>query len=439
VNEGGGRLHRYTPTIPPLSRLSFGFEGVAVGDINRDGKLDVIAINGVTMLTFAGNGDGTLQQATLARVPAGPPVVGDVSGDGALDILIAVSSRVFVVESDGSGGLHLPIFHARGRSSTAVTAADFNGDGNADLVLYDNSPLIHSVSIALGNGDGGFRDLVDYSLQSDTRGSVKAREVTGDGIVDLVAGFNVLAGNGDGTFREPVAAAPFGGATFEIGDINGDGKPDLVMPRSNTVVLFAGNGDGTFQAQQQLWQLPRNSKVDSLAVGDMNGDGRQDVVVSHRLGCLETCIVMDPDGFEVLLNDGGGTFHASFESSLLEGPVALADLNGDGKLDLVTANRVRLGNGDGTLQTPRTYGVVNSGNLQILDITGDGKLDILRGVVVAPGNGDGTFGSALVYPGDGSPAIADVNRDGRLDIIEASDETDPPGTTFRVTFARCVR
>ena len=211
------------------------------------------------------------------------------------------------------------------------------------------------------------------------------------------------------------------------GDFNLDGKTDLAVANlgGNTVSIFMGNGDGTFQAAQNV---SVSSRPFSVSVGDFNGDGKPDLAVG-----FESSV-----GISILLGNGDGTFQAprsTAAGSSSYGSVA-GDFNRDGKLDLAVADYfsgrvfVLVGNGDGTFQPAVAYGV--NGNpifIRTADLDGDGNLDLVVGAFDGPsvsvllGVGDGTFQPAQNYTAgnQGSDvAIADFNNDGKLDLIATS-------------------
>jgi len=247
----------------------------------------------------------------------------------------------------------------------------------------------------------------------------------------------------------PAVTYPSGGAwptSAAVADVNGDGKPDIVVANSgsNTVGVLLGNGDGTFQPAVTYdsggvypW---------SVAVADLNGDGAPDIVV---VNCNAECQGGEESTAGVLLNNGDGTFREVVTYDTGEGGyamgIAIADVNGDGKPDLVIANcggcfgyeypgsvSVLLGNGDGTFQGAWTYLMWWPSSVAVTDVNGDGRPDIVvatGGYVGEPGqvgvllgNGDGTFQSAGSYDSSGafSVAVADLNGDGKPDIAVAN-------------------
>ena len=217
-------------------------------------------------------------------------------------------------------------------------------------------------------------------------------------------------------------------------DFNRDGKLDLAVANfsANTVSIFLGNGDGTFETRVDY---ATGGTPSSVAVGDFNGDGKLDLVLTNGTFSLGNSV-------SVLLGNGDGTFQAHVEYRTGLGPtkVVVGDFNLDGKLDLAVANygpafttgsvSILLGNGDGTFQARMDYAAgVNPIGVMVGDFDNDGAMDLAvgdnnfpQGVSVLPGNGDGTFQSATHYQtqhGPRSGIVADMNLDGKLDLVFA--------------------
>jgi hypothetical protein len=264
-----------------------------------------------------------------------------------------------------------------------------------------------------------------------------------DGLIDIAVASSspnsvqIFLGNGDGTFQAPVNyAAGIVAASLVAGDFNGDGKIDLAFSSSvdgASVNVLPGNGDGTFGA-------PVNSSLtteaDAMAVGDFNGDGKSDLAIVN----------FDKGGITVILGNGDGTFQApiSYGSGFLyRYSIVAADFNGDGKADLAAityasdgsafyAVNVLLGNGDGTFQVPLSHAVPDVlYYLAVGDFNGDGNADLVGNIDLANevllGNGDGTFQPAATYGGKaalGPPTVSDFNGDGKADVISAGSHTE---------------
>ena len=472
---------------------------VTVADLNADGKPDLIVISQCnnynncdlgSVGVLLGNGDGTFQTASsysAGEQSAYSAAAADVNGDGKLDVIVAdqcdYSSEcgngvVAVLLGNGDGTLQTPsTYNSGGISLSSVLVKDVNGDGKPDILATngcaDNSCSGGSVGVLLGNGNGTFQAPISYNPGGEGSFSMAMADVNGDGKLDLLVAntclnnsnctngtVGVLFGNGDGTFQPPVAYGAGGVDTFAVAlaDVNGDGKLDLLVANAcnnnsscnnGSVGVLLGNGDGTYQAATAYSSA--GLYADAVAVGDINGDGNPDLVVTNE--CNGNSCTNGTYG--VLLGNGDGTFQAavSYNSGgVTATSVALADVNGDGKLDLLLTNQcsdnncttgqvvVMLGNGDGTFQTPVTYGTsgLYAGSLAVADINGDGKLDLIVTdqcesnsicntgfLAVLLGNGDGTFQSPLTsaVPSPQSVSqliLADFNGDGHLDVASGA-------------------
>lgn len=370
----------------------------------------------------------------------------------ASDVAKASTARIKVVNPSPGGGSSDPTYFPIRRSAKSVTfvrtlnaklpsvgvvaVRDFNNDGKLDLAIGVEG-LRHetggSVYVYLGNGDGTFKPPIKTRTTVSPQ-MILAADLNNDGNADLVIAtqgkkkyVQVLLGKGDGTFAEETPFVNVEPNTFlAVADFNGDGKLDLYTSSGTAFVsgfsIFLGNGDGTFQAK------PVFSGRDSgtPAIGDFNGDGILDLAVTTGDGV----------SLDVYLGNGDGTFGQPATYSPANGgtsAITAADVNGDGKLDLITDGvSVLLGNGDGTFKDDGGVGQLGPGyNLQVGDFNGDGKLDVAftdnftTKINLLLGMGDGTFGSPITTYGSGSAflsilAVGDFNNDGKLDLVDSS-------------------
>jgi Bacterial Ig-like domain (group 3)/FG-GAP-like repeat len=355
-----------------------------------------------------------------------------------------------------------------GAQASSVAVADLNGDGKADIVVtncggcYGPPRIGHSgsVGVMLGNGDGTFEPAVTYDSGGAIPVFVAVADLNGDGKPDLAvvnrnsANIGVLLGNGDGTFQPAItygsADGFFSPVLVAVADLNGDGRPDLVVANrcsdencDGAAGVLLNNGDGTFRPAAMY--LSGGAYANSVAVADVNRDGKPDVIVAND----QSSPGARDGNVGVLLGNGDGTLQAAetypasgnipLESSVL----AIADVNGDGKPDLVVTGSgvgVLIGNGDGTFQPVVTYetdGRSRGTSVAVADVDLDGKLDIIatgqchggncinQGLAaVLRGNGDGTFQAAEIHLSGGyltnSVAVADVNGDRKPDLIVAN-------------------
>ncbi len=223
-----------------------------------------------------------------------------------------------------------------------MVVGEFNGDGRPDLAVANASNINAGVNVLLGNGDGTFQAMLHFPTGNSPR-SVAVGDVHGDGRLDLAVPdgnhVNILLGNGDGTFQAPrTFLAGREPRSVAVGDVNGDGRLDLAVanygnpapPFANgSVGVLLGNGDGTFQGASNY---SAGLRPTSVAVSDVSGDGRLDLVVTN-FGDF-------PATVSVLLGNGNGGFETaqSFTSGLGSRSVAVGDVNGDSFPDLAVAN-----------------------------------------------------------------------------------------------------
>ncbi len=359
----------FRPTLP----AGFIPTSVATGDFNGDGRMDWVVANGGDndLWLYLGNGDGTSQLPTI-----------------------------------------IPL---TGQSPIAVTAADLRGNGVLDLIVAEADT--QTVGVLLGNGNGTFSTETEYPI-SETPLCLLTNDFNGDGHPDILVGLQggsqqpdflaLLPGDGTGGLGAPVYTAPDPNsgedpkivANIAMADLNNDGHPDIVLNDVggiSKVVAYLNQGDGAFGGPEEISvpSIPGSSPT-NLALGDLNSDGCSDLVILDTLDLAERYLGNCDGTFQA------GSPYTAFGIGEIGYGIALADVNGDGRLDLVSSGYVA--------DLPGAYGW-QSGHL----------------VSVLLGNGQGGFSPPVVYrgePGMYSLAVADLSGNGYPDIITANQDTD---------------
>jgi hypothetical protein len=311
-------------------------------------------------------------------------VTGDFDNDGHLDLATAdtVAGTISVLLGDGLGGFAAPRQFAVGTTGWMSPAvADCNNDGNLDLAIANHSSAV--LSVLLGNGDGTFRPPINTATLPGPN-AVAAADFDADGNMDVVytaAGVNggwgfvvVLLGDGQGGFAAPhqylLHAHP---GELAVADLNADGRSDVVTLNDNTVSVLLGNGDGTLSYDWSASNFAAGSDLVGLAVGDFTSDGIPDLVTKSNDGSGGMATVLP--------GLGNGTFAApiyTFDGYV--GELAAADFDGDGNLDILTEDgfsgtaSLLLGFGDGTFADHEEFG--GSVPSAVADFNGDGRPDL---------------------------------------------------------------
>lgn len=421
-----------------------------LGDFNGDGKMDVARVvtdsgGNPEVSVLLSNGDGTFKTAVVTALPAdtdAPFLVGDLNGDGKADLILVqpygyncdrargsaarppdvpCGAFVFVFLSDGAGGFAAPVtYPVTPFSLQGGLLADLNGDGKLDILAFDNLTPSNVVEV-LGNGDGTFQSPVTLgALTTNAPGNMIFADFNGDGKIDFAGEteggqLQVTLATGAGLYANaPVSLTTrdgnYNACNSTTGDLTGDGKPEIVSfnCNDNTVTVYVNQGDGSFASGVYYDNnSDQNQAIYDGAIADMNGDGKNDVVVIND----------DAGDVSVFLGHGDGSLSVKPSSYAVGGYAwntpLIADFNGDGLMDVVESDDLYSlvylqGYGDGTFRASPTYPLPNSFDqgaytysLATGDFNGDGVPDVVAGQLR-------NYGSTgvVVYLGKGDGTFA---------------------------------
>jgi len=430
--------------------------GAAMADVNGDGKLDMLVVDQGPYNTSGpssawvvpGVGDGTF--GTPASVALSGmmynAVMGDLNGDGKLDIAGNDPNNNYMMTvylASGSGYATGAAYSTSDSVSDAcfLTSGDLTGDGKAELVAANCGD--NNVTVWVNNGDGTFQTGAYYASGAYPE-AVTIADINGDGRADLVTSnddssdVTVLSGNGDGTVNPAIVGYATGGYPYVpvlVADFNGDGAADIIIPDDAFSLAFLpGYGDGSFRAAVNYYTQGTLGYEYGLQIasGDFNGDGNPDFVISNGY--------QSGYGVTVFLSRGDGSMQPGVSYNGLTGQplyyVAVADFNGDGKLDIAATSSndgtVQLfsGVGDGTFLVGNAYPTDTTSSypfgIAVGDFNADGSTDLAivnyqtQDLAVLLNDKTGNFPTLTTYPLSAQAyevTAADLNGDGFPELV----------------------
>ncbi|HMH11483.1 MAG TPA: Ig-like domain repeat protein [Edaphobacter sp.] len=411
----------------------------------------ILSSGSVGNYTLMGNVTGI---GSLLAAPGGNISFLDLSAGNKIlgtQILNAgVVSEVFTQAPNSPFGIaQLPSTNNYLSRSLAIASNYINGDNNLDVVTANTD---QTVTILIGNGNGSFQPKVNYSgCVTGSAQKILLADFNRDGNIDIAlscsdgahGGLVIMLGNGDGTFQTAVPYSSGAARGLALGDFNSDGILDIAVADSSQedITIFIGNGDGSFKPGVISVNTPR--QVNDVVVADFDGDGNDDLAYVVNSA--------DPSSnlsdLYVALGKGNGNLKASVLAASNIGEfLTVGDIDGNNVPDIVSTTVqhkkgvnvgnslfVLIGNGDGTFQPTATYVSDIPSDPHLADVNGDGKPDIIAGgsygALVYLGNGDGTFqaysepvigGFDLTY----AVNAGDYNNDGNADLI-GTDANNP--------------
>jgi hypothetical protein len=432
--------------IPSFYSSAFATKDIKTNDFNHDGNYDLVTLSygdSQGIHVFFGNGNGTFQSPKdfYGLVYDWSLEIADFNKDGNLDLAVPGCKILF---GNGADSFDAGYKYGAGFGySEGIVAGDFNSDGWPDLAVGTRESRGGCFSVILNKLDGTFYQLPTYEAGSE---NIISKDVNNDSYSDLIGvdfdgSVSILLGNSSGSFQLKSKFISGNNTTsVTSADFNKDGILDLALTNSGnggSISIFSGVGDGTFNSTANLTGC---SIPNSITSGDLDNDGNIDLAVSD----------VDINSGSVLIykGNGDGTFQLENSYSGLGWAVitllnrycnwlTLGDFNKDGKLDIAATAygqghfiAIFLGNGNLTFQTPVYYGTGGYPSCIVTgDINEDGIIDIATAdagndyISIFIGNGDGTFKPKISYKYAGLPvflSLGDINGDKHQDIVAAN-------------------
>ncbi|CAF0853554.1 unnamed protein product [Adineta steineri] len=438
--------------------------GLALGDFNHDGQLDIVIanynLNNVGVLLGHTNGTFPLQTVFSTGDLSFPTAVAvdDLNNDNELDIIVAISAteNVGILFGYGNGSFTNLDLYSTGVGSIpqAVTTGDFNNDKKLDIVVIDSGT--DRIVTLLKYDTGSFRKQITYSTGTgSTPRAVAAADLNNDGWLDFVSGnsgtdnVGIFLGLGNGIFsNQATYSTGIRSVTLAvtIADLNNDSYLDIVVANAFTdnVGIFLGFGNGTF-TDQTTFYTGTNSGPSGVIIADFNNDNRLDIAIALQLS----------GQMGVLLAQGNGTFSDvviySIDSNAGPTSIATGDFNNDNRLDIVVSNfllgsiSLFYGNGNGIFSNMTNY-TTGSGSqpgfVIVSDLNNDTILDIAvanlgtDNIGVFYGNMNHSFYDQITFStGFGSApnalVVEDFNNDNQLDFAFANYGTNSIGVLLQ--------
>ncbi|CAF1311483.1 unnamed protein product [Adineta steineri] len=430
---------------------------LTTGDFNNDGYLDIagaFAANDSVGILF-GYGNGAFQELIMysAGYNSYPSEIisVDINHDNILDIIVANSgsSTLGILLNYGDGTFAPVMLFSTGNNSEPYGAAtgDFNNDTHIDVVVANYRS--NSIGIFVGYGNGSYGDVIIYSTTDDSRPqSVAVGDFNQDNQLDIVVAnyrkdnMGIFIANGNATFQNQIVYSTgyLSMPTFIIvDDFNSDNISDVAVSNKNSdnIGILYGYGNGTF-ASTALYPTGDGTSPQAIRSGDFNNDAAIDIAV------------VSPGNNYVLvlygLGDGRFLLGPSYSTGTKSGPISLAvgDFDGNGRLDISTANYlmdnigVHISYGNEIFGSESTFSTGTDSSpisVAVSDFNNDGQTDVVvanygtNNIGILMGFGNGSLAKIVTYStGDGSGpvavAVGDLNQDNKSDIIVANSQSD---------------